>query len=360
MTRERARQEATSVPPEPDPRSRRTTPARRIPAPELVDAVDRLQRSFGADPQPTTASELIELRAEAAARGLPAEHSTTWPRHYLDPFPDTAVGTIPELSVRNLSAANLAGGVQHHGSVVIRGLLSPEQVEVIVDLIHRVEPHRDAPKGAELPADGSYRPFRSPLLVDPHRRAAAVQRRVVASQGGTWLADSPVGTAVVLDALRTSGVVEAIGDHFGERPCFSLQKSTLRRSLPEDRIAGWHQDGSFLGSDTRTMNVWIALSPCGADRPTPGLEVVPMQLGRLLPTDGGLGEASISEAAVQAAAGDVGTCRPEFAAGDALVFDERFLHRSHFTSGMTTDRYALECWMFAAQHLPGNYLPLLI
>ena len=109
---------------------------------------------------------------------------------------------------------------------------------------------------------------------------------MVAQQGGTWLADSPSASAIVLDTLDAIGVRGAIEEHFGERPYFSLQKSTLRRSLPRHKMVAWHQDGSFLGGDVRTMNVWVALSPCGGDRPSPGLELVPRRFDEILPVVG--------------------------------------------------------------------------
>ena len=31
-------------------------------------------------------------------------------------------------------------------------------------------------------------------------------------------------------------------------------------------MVAWHQDGAFYDSDVRTMNIWIALTPCGVAR----------------------------------------------------------------------------------------------
>jgi len=182
----------------------------------------------------------------------------------------------------------------------------------------------------------------------------------VHQQGGTWLADSPIASAQVLDDLREVGVIDVVADHFGERPYFSLQKSTLRRSPPVHNFSGWHQDGSFLGPEVRTLNVWVALTDCGGDRPTPGLEVVPRRVDVLLDTDGGLGSASISDAQVHATAGDTPTITPPFDAGDALVFDQHFVHRTHLFPEMTDDRYALECWLFAPSFAAVEYVPLVV
>lgn len=245
------------------------------------------------------------------------------------------------------------GAVRHHGSVIVRDLFSHQQVGRTVDAIRRVGDERDA-DGARPVDPGLYRPFPD---VTPDDR---ILRTIVAGHGGTWLADSPLTTAQVLDDLAAVGVVDLAREHFGERPCFSLQKSTLRRSAPVHDFAGWHQDGSFLGPEVRTMNVWVALSDCGGDRPTPGLELVPRRVDELLPTDGGLGSASISDGRVLEAAGELALSRPEFSAGDALIFDERFVHRTHLTPGMTHERFALECWLFAPSHAAEEYVPFLI
>ena len=43
--------------------------------------------------------------------------------------------------------------------------------------------------------------------------------------------------------------------------------------------------------------------------------------------------------------------RPVFEAGDALLFDHLFLHRTAVDPGMTRDRYAVEAWFLA----PSTY-----
>jgi hypothetical protein len=154
--------------------------------------------------------------------------------------------------------------------------------------------------------------------------------------------------------------IPAIAGHLGERPFFSLQKSTLRRSLPVYNLVAWHQDGSFLDPAVRTMNVWVALSRCGADHPTPGLEFVPTRIPEVLPVDGVMSPHSIPYELVAEIAARCPTVIPEFAPGDAIMFDERCLHRTHLSEGMTETRYALECWFFAPSHRSPNYTPLLV
>lgn len=324
-------------------------------------AVDLLQSAYLDQPDPETARHLIDLRARAVMPGMVEPSTSPWPPNYDDPFPDVGHDRVPEVNVDSMSVGKLAGGVQHHGAVAVRGALSPELADRVVEVILATEEHRDAPIGTPPPADRSYEPFNGiEKRSRPELRKLRQERRMVAMQRGTWLADSPTGTALALGALQTTGLVGLMTEHFGGRPCFSLQKSTLRRSLPENRHAGWHQDGSFLGTGARTMNVWIALSDCGGDVPSPGLELIPKRVDEILPLDGGLGRVSISRETIAEASDHVASIVPRFAKGDALVFDQFFVHRSYFAPGMTTDRFALECWMFASGHTPEDYIPLLV
>ena len=319
----------------------------------LYAEVDTLAARYRATPDPDLAVALIDKRFEAAEAYDGAPARADWPPAYTDPFPDKEPGTLPEVPAAEMTTEVVAGAIAHHGCCVVRGLFSPERVQRTIDAVHEVERRRAVPED-ELVPDAWYRPFTG---IDPMHQAL---RRMVHQQGGTWLADSPIASAQVLDDLREVGVIDVVADHFGERPYFSLQKSTLRRSPPVHNFSGWHQDGSFLGPEVRTLNVWVALTDCGGDRPTPGLEVVPRRVDVLLDTDGGLGSASISDAQVHATAGDTPTITPPFDAGDALVFDQHFVHRTHLFPEMTDDRYALECWLFAPSFAAVEYVPLVV
>ena len=183
---------------------------------------------------------------------------------------------------------------------------------------------------------------------------------MVERRGNLWMADSPANAAVVLDLLETRGVIGAVATHLGERPCFSLQKSTLRHLRAVPGFGGWHQDGAFLGDDIRTMNVWAALTPCGGDLPTPGLELVPRRFDEILSTEGGMVAHSVDPDVIARVAGDTPPVRPVFGVGDGLMFDERFLHSTYLPEHMTDDRYTLECWLFAPSHRSPEYMPFLV
>jgi hypothetical protein len=85
--------------------------------------------------------------------------------------------------------------------------------------------------------------------------------------------------------------------------------------------------------------------------------VVPLRIPEILPVDGELTPHSVSFDLVEQVAVEAPVIRPDFDAGDALMFDERFLHRTYFDHCMTEDRHALECWFFAPSHRSRGYVP---
>ena len=66
----------------------------------------------------------------------------------------------------------------------------------------------------------------------------------------------------------------------------------------------------------------------------------------------------MSPALVERVAGDTGVARPVFEAGDALLFDHMFMHRTASDPSMSRERYALETWFFAPSAYPDDQLPL--
>jgi hypothetical protein len=139
----------------------------------------------------------------------------------------------------------------------------------------------------------------------------------------------------------------------------SAQKCTLRKVEPE--LPGhWHQDGKFLGQ-VRALNVWLSLSRCGDQ--APGLDVVPRRIDRLLASGAEAGTMfpiHIPDELVVEAAGDAGILRPIFEPGDALLFDELFVHETGSDPDMPNPRYAIESWFFGPSAFPGDYAPLAV
>jgi hypothetical protein len=317
---------------------------------DAIAALDALVALNRAHPSPERQIRLIELRRQAAEVFRPPGGSP-WPPAFEDPFPEV-IGRPPEIAARELDGSLLGAAVAHHGSLLVRGLFDRGAVTRSRESIERVSAAWELAPEQRTGAD-----YLRTLSVQGIQ-VALRERHADASTW--WLADCPAAAAQVLDDLADSGVVDAIGDHFGERPVLTLQKSTLRRVEPTYRYTAWHQDGSFLGAETRAMNVWVTLTPCGGDRTAPGLEIVPRRIEEILPygESGGVG---IDGFVVHRAAGETPVVRPEFEAGDALLFDERMIHRTFLSRDvpLTQERLAVECWFFAPSHPAEGYVSLL-
>ena len=68
----------------------------------------------------------------------------------------------------------------------------------------------------------------------------------------------------------------------------------------------------------------------------------------------------VSQAKAEEAAGDKAILRPIFEPGDALFFDELFLHQTGSDPAMPKPRYAIESWFFGGSEFPGEYGPLVV
>lgn len=316
---------------------------------DLVVALDTLLERYRSHPSDELLQALVDLRHRAAEVYRAPQAREPWPPAFDDPFPGV-VGP-PEVAAAELTAELMGAAIAHHGCLLVRGFFDEAMVARSVESLTRARdvwrsgPHRWCPP--------DYKPTIGLDL------ATEVLRSQVRDLGGIWLADSPSATQQVLDDLERTGILAMIAEHFGERPTFSLQKSTLRRVSPHYRFTSYHQDGSFLGPDVRAFNVWVSFTACGGDLPSPGLELVPRRVDQILATDPRLGRASIDGWEVHRVAGDAGKVVPLFDPGDALLFDERLVHRTHVTEDMIEPRLALECWFFAPSHRNDEYLALL-
>ena len=75
-------------------------------------------------------------------------------------------------------------------------------------------------------------------------------------------------------------------------------------------------------------------------------------------TEGTFLDFQVSQAVAEEAAGEVGIVRPIFDPGDALLFDEMFLHQTGSDPSMPNPRYAIENWFFGASSFPEDYAPV--
>jgi hypothetical protein len=316
---------------------------------DLVGELDDVLARYRDRPDDDLLQSLVDLRHRAALE-LASAAREPWPPAYPDLFPGTT--GVPEVAAADLTTEVMGSAIAHHGCLLVRGLFDDAKVARTTESLNRArDVWRSGPVNWTAP---HYLPAIG-LDLDTE-----VLRKRIRDLGGIWLADSASATQQVLDDLAAVGVLGMIAEHFGERPVFSLQKSTLRRVSPHYRFTAYHQDGSFLGPETRALNVWITFTACGGDRPVPGLELVPARVEQILDTDPRLGRAAIDGWVVHEVAAEAGKVVPTFDPGDGLLFDEHLVHRTHVTEDMLEPRLALECWFFAPSHPNDEYLPLLV
>ncbi len=144
--------------------------------------------------------------------------------------------------------------------------------------------------------------------------------------------------------------------YLGEPPLVTGDKTTLRKAEPA--VSGaWHQDGKFMG-EVNALNLWLSLSHCGDD--APGLDIVPRRLEDHVDDRDRRGDADqqVSQRMAEEAAGDTPILRPIFEPGDALLFDELFLHKTAPSRRCPGRGIAIENWFFGASGFPEDYVPL--
>lgn len=92
------------------------------------------------------------------------------------------------------------------------------------------------------------------------------------------------------------------------------------------------------------------------------MDVVPRRLDGIVETGtaGARFDWSVSAERVREVLDGEAFLRPEFQAGDLLLFDELFLHRTADSEGMSRDRHAVETWCFGRSAYPDKQVPLVL
>ncbi len=282
---------------------------------------------------------LVDLRFDAFRQSTWPTSRPLWPTDVDDLFPGVL---IPEITRAELTVERVRSAINHHGSLIVRGMIDHERVDRLVGDIDRAIDAYDArAESADRPElAGWYEPFARDQISNRERKRF---------RGAIMTVESPPTMFDLIEAFEDVGVGQLLRDYFGETPMLLARKGTLRRMAHGGRTGGWHQDGAFMGVDIRSINIWLSLSHCGDD--APGLDVVGRRLDGLVQTgDGAFAAwATSPDAAEQAAAGAV--VRPIFDPGDALIFDHLNLHRTAIDPEMVNDRYAIETWLFG----PSTY-----
>jgi len=312
-----------------------------VAAVELLESANRAVRSDEVE----IALAALRHRAFGPLAAAPPDRAPAAPGS----SPPVGESELAECSLTDLTAAVLRAALLDHGCLLVRGALDAERARALAE-------HIDLGFAAQEPTADMGPAWWFPLELDAPD-AATLGRKWVRGGGGALLADSPRLMAEVLDLYTDLGLRSIVSAYLGSRPVISANKCTLRR-VSIARNGDWHQDGSFLGTGIRALNLWLTLTPCGVD--APGLDVVPKRFDEIVET--GTGAANFGWAVgpevVERVSADVGVVRPSFDAGDMLLFDDLFLHRTAVEPEMTLARHAIEMWSFAADAYPSGQVPL--
>lgn len=286
--------------------------------------------------------------------GVAALESPPAPREHPTPDPGLPESPqLPELRREQVTPGLLRAGILRDGCLLVRGLVPRADALRFAEQIDRAFVERDRHDDGEPHDPAYYSEF------EPDARFGTEMARPWIKLGGGVLAvDSPMLFSGMQEMFAAAGLRELVEGYLGEPPMITAQKTTLRKAAPSVPGA-WHQDGKFMGQ-VRALNLWLSLSRCGDE--APGLDIVPRRLDGFLTTqtDEALLDYAASQKVVEEAAGEKGVLRPIFEPGDALFFDDLFMHKTGSDPGMPKPRYAIENWFFGASAFPTEYAPLIV
>jgi hypothetical protein len=319
-----------------------------------LDAIEVLHLANRTAPDPAVERRLAHVRNVAFDQLEPQSAFDEWPLPVVGVDPD-GTACLPEITRAALDADTLRRSILTHGALCVRGLLDEDQVGAFAGGIDTALAVRDEGPRAREAAYPDQSWFAALPL--PAEAARLLGRNWVAGSGGVLAADSPRLLFQLFETYEEVGLRRVVGDYLGERPVLSANKCTLRR-VPLTASTDWHQDGAFLGRGIRVLNIWIALTDCGVD--APGLELLPRRLDHIVETGtgGAIFDWAVGPAVVERLAADAPVVCPEFTAGDAVLFDDMYLHRTAIEPAMTRPRYAIESWFFAPTSYPPGQVPL--
>jgi hypothetical protein len=297
-------------------------------------------------------AELIRLRNQAGIRRLRAASGAAAFADSGSALPDVN-GGLPEFTREQLTPQLLRSAIMRDGCLLVRGLAPRADAESFAQQIDRSFAERDR-HDAGVPHDPRlYQEF----TPDP-RYGEELARPWIKEGGGVLAVDSPSLNFRMMELFEQARLPQLVNGYLGEAPLITAQKTTLRKAEPAVPGA-WHQDGKFMGP-VRALNLWLSLSHCGDE--APGLDIVPKRIDDFVTTltDEALLDYMISQRMAEEAAGETGILRPIFEPGDALFFDDVFLHKTGSDPAMPNPRYAIENWFFGGSGFPHEYAPIAV
>ncbi len=295
--------------------------------------------------------ELIHLRNQAGIRRLRGASGDASFAAAAAPLPVSEA--LPEFTRDQITSELLRSAILRDGCLLVRGLVDRDDAEWFAEQIDRSFAERErhdsgVPHDAEL-----YEEF----TPDP-RYGEELARPWIKEGGGVLAVDSPLLNFTMMELFEQAKLPELVRGYLGEPPLITAQKTTLRKAEPSVPGA-WHQDGKFMGP-VRSLNLWLSLSHCGDD--APGLDIVPRRIDEFVTTqtDEALLDYMVSQRMAEDIAGETGILRPIFEPGDALFFDDVFLHKTGSDPDMPNPRYAIENWFFGGSGFPQEYAPIAV
>jgi hypothetical protein len=314
--------------------------------------IERLTRTNVTEPSREIERRLVRLRHIAGMRLVDEASGTAqFAAPDGDRLPDA--DPLPEIAASEVTPGLLRAGILRDGCLLVRGLMPRERALGLAGRIDRAFDQRRRHDAGRRTTEGYYDEF------CPHSRYGDVVGRTWIEQGGGLLAaDSPLLHFEMMEMFRAAALRELVSGYLGEPALISVHKTTLRKADPSVPGA-WHQDGFFMG-EVRSLNLWLSLSRCGDE--APGLDILPRRLESYVATatEEAVLDYTISQQKVEETAGETAVVRPIFEPGDALFFDELFLHQTGSDPSMPKPRYAVENWFFGGSGFPGEYAPIAV
>lgn len=316
-----------------------------------IETLTRTARSGGGN---TVAEvKLVQLRHKVWQSGQYPVPPAHWP--VPKPAPHVGGADMPTVHRSEFNVEVLRTAINQQSCLLVRGLMSPEHADMLITGTDRaLDAARRRGAGETGPAVAPwFRPFVPEGSPDTYSAARAWSEAL----GTVLVADSPRNFRRMLDVFEAMGLLDLLTSYFGVRPVVTHSKTSLRRVAP-GTPGGWHQDVYAYGVESRALNMWVALSPCGRD--APGLALVPTNTGGPLedlppaPPVQQLSDATIKRLEAERAP----VLEPALEKGDVLFFDTLLPHQTQQGEAFTRDRYSLDCWFFAPTTVKGHLLPL--
>lgn len=311
----------------------------------VLDDLVAASRRFS---DPRLDQALVAVRHAAFAELDRSPGRPAWPAAFDDPFPHEQ--GLPAARPSDLSGELVGGALVHHGALRVDGLLTAEQVAAMRDHITRAFAAREQRQADPSASSPDWVPF------EPGKQRASG----FGSDGFVRAVDVPTALRELAGIYADTGITGAFTRYLGERPVMIANKWVLRCS-PSGKVGtDYHQDGAFLGEGIRTLNCWIALSPCGPGTGRPAVDLIPRRFTSVIasPSDAAF-PWSLTEQAVRDALPDAPVASPVFAPGDALVFDELLPHRTSVGLDLG-ERFAIESWFVAPSSYPDRHVPVVL